>query len=666
MAGHDPHTDELAQLRRRVAELESRLETFAEVERELDDYRERWRRVVENSPDVILLIDRGGVIEYISRPHRPAEEVLGSVGFDYLVDEHREAMQATVANVFATGETAVQQIREKDEGLWYSVRLAPLEIEGRVESVVVICTDITQQKMREHDLHEQGARLRLMLRQLPAIMFTTDRQLRFTSSQGAGLAGLGLEPDEVVGMTVHDYFGADEAAQRPLLAMNNALKGRSDDFEIEFQAHTYQTLIEPLRDEEGQIEGTIGVALDITERKEAEKTLLNARDALERSVAERTRELRWANRQLREDISERERIAAQLRASEKRFRVLAEASPIPVVITETGTGEMLYVNPRMAELLRISESELIGRHTTEFYDNPADRASLLESMKREGTVRDREIRLKRADGELLWVSVSMRDIDYNGRQCLYAGLVDISKTKQDEESLLAERRLLKRLLELHERDRQLIAYEIHDGIVQDMTAAGMFVDAAQHAIADRTEPAQRLEHAGKLLRASIAEARRMINGLRPPILEDQGLVAAVENLVEEITSTAQLDVEWEHDVRFSRIAPALELAVYRVVQEGLNNVWQHSGSRAARVALTQSGDEVRITVQDWGCGFDPSKVTTRRYGLLGIRERARLLGGRAQISSAPGQGTRIDVVLPLADVLLPDDATETGLKSSGR
>jgi PAS domain S-box-containing protein len=457
----------------------------------------------------------------------------------------------------------------------------------------------------------------------------------------------------VVGRSLYEYFGAEDEAVRPIKAIKNALAGESDGYEFTYQGNVYETLVEPLRDAEGRIEGALGVALDITDRKQAEATLRDAHDKLERRVAERTRELRAANRQLREDIEERKRIAAKLQESEARFRVLVEDSPIPVGITEPGEGKLLYVNPRLADFFGLPEDELMGRQVTEFYEEPEDRTTLLETMRRDGFVRDFDIRLRRADGELVWASISMSNIDFDGGKCFYAGLVDVTKTKQAEESLRAERRLLKRLLELHERDRQLIAYEIHDGIVQDMTAAGMFVEAALHAIPEKPAICTRLEQSAKLLRASIAEARRMINGLRPPILEDEGLVAAIENLVDEISSTANLDVELRHNVQFGRIAPALEMAIYRVVQEGLNNVWQHSGSRAARIEMNQQGEEVRITVQDWGCGFDPTKVTAKRYGLLGIRERARLLGGRAQISSSPGQGTRIDVSLPLSDVLLP-------------
>jgi signal transduction histidine kinase len=96
------------------------------------------------------------------------------------------------------------------------------------------------------------------------------------------------------------------------------------------------------------------------------------------------------------------------------------------------------------------------------------------------------------------------------------------------------------------------------------------------------------------------------------------------------------------------------MAIYRIVQEGLNNVWHHSRSARAQVQLIQRDDIIEIRVQDWGIGFDPAKVAKRRYGLMGMRERARLLNGRAIIKSVIGEGTTLHIELPLIDALMPD------------
>jgi signal transduction histidine kinase len=106
-------------------------------------------------------------------------------------------------------------------------------------------------------------------------------------------------------------------------------------------------------------------------------------------------------------------------------------------------------------------------------------------------------------------------------------------------------------------------------------------------------------------------------------------------------------ITFQHRVEFDRLAPTLENAIYRIVQESLSNAIRHSQSERVAVELTQQGDWVRILVQDWGRGFRPAEVGEGCFGLEGIRERARLLGGTAQIDGLPGQGARIQVELPI-------------------
>ena len=104
-------------------------------------------------------------------------------------------------------------------------------------------------------------------------------------------------------------------------------------------------------------------------------------------------------------------------------------------------------------------------------------------------------------------------------------------------------------------------------------------------------------------------------------------------------------------VQFDRLEPLLEATVYRIVREAVTNLNRHSQSDRSEIRLTQVGDRLQIEIEDWGIGFDPAGVGKDRFGLQGIRERARLLGGRAVISSAPGKGTRVFVDLPVVPAL---------------
>jgi signal transduction histidine kinase len=225
---------------------------------------------------------------------------------------------------------------------------------------------------------------------------------------------------------------------------------------------------------------------------------------------------------------------------------------------------------------------------------------------------------------------------------------DVADRKQAEEALRKERRLLRDLLNLHEHDRQLMAYEIHDGLAQLLTGAlYQFQSIAHLQHDDPTAAAAAFDEATQLLAKGIAEARRLISGLRPPILDELGVVAAVEFLISEQGQRGGPQIEFAHEVQFERLAAPLESSIFRIIQESLTNACRYSQSDRIRVQLLQVDDRIQICVQDWGVGFDPANVGGDHFGLRGIRERARLLGGNATIETAPSEGTRICVELPI-------------------
>lgn len=233
---------------------------------------------------------------------------------------------------------------------------------------------------------------------------------------------------------------------------------------------------------------------------------------------------------------------------------------------------------------------------------------------------------------------------------------DITGRIAAEETVAQEQQLLRRLLNLHERERQLTAYEIHDGFAQYLTGALYQLQAArQHVEQFPSAARENFDQGLRSLSNSIDEARRLINGLRPPILDEAGIVAALEHLIFDVERTADLRIEFVHDVGERRLAPPLESTVFRIVQEAISNVHRHSESEKTRIDLTVEEGQVRIRVEDWGVGFDPDKVKHKHFGLRGIRERARLFGGRARIESKLGQGTRLLIELPLLEQL-PEDS----------
>jgi signal transduction histidine kinase len=227
---------------------------------------------------------------------------------------------------------------------------------------------------------------------------------------------------------------------------------------------------------------------------------------------------------------------------------------------------------------------------------------------------------------------------------------DISERKSGEAAVQREQELLRQLLELHERDRKLLAFELHDGFAQQLTGAMLNLEAAAQLQGADPELARQSFQTGiRLLRESIDESRRLVSGLRPPVLDEFGIVPAIEHLIDESRGRGGPEIRFVSRGPFRRLARPLESAVFRIVQETLGNARRHSQSRRVEVELSRQGEHVCVSVRDWGVGFDPAQIDESHFGLRGIRERARLLGGEAAIDTAPGKGTWVRVRLPVVE-----------------
>jgi signal transduction histidine kinase len=231
---------------------------------------------------------------------------------------------------------------------------------------------------------------------------------------------------------------------------------------------------------------------------------------------------------------------------------------------------------------------------------------------------------------------------------LVAGLErEIAERKRAEARLAAEQRLLRKLLALEEQERKLVSYEIHDGFVQDVVGAQMLLEAGCQRLKSRDDAVPKeLEEVGRLLGRGIAEARRMISERRPMVIDEEGIVEAINYLVAKEEGETGMRLHFEHDVQFKRLDPLLEGTVFRIVQEAVANAKRHSQSERVEIRLSQEGDRFLLEIQDQGVGFDPDRVSEEHFGIRGIYERARLFGGQAEVDSAPGKGTRIRVQLP--------------------
>jgi signal transduction histidine kinase len=209
---------------------------------------------------------------------------------------------------------------------------------------------------------------------------------------------------------------------------------------------------------------------------------------------------------------------------------------------------------------------------------------------------------------------------------------------------------LRELIALQDRERRLLGCEIHDGFVQEVVAAQLAIDSLlERLVKTDPEAIEPLLRIRGLVRKSIDEARRLVGELRPPIVDELDLIQAIQFLVQQEENRRRLDVKFTHDVPSLRLEPLLQSTVIRIVQESLNNIARHAQTNEAEVELTVvgTGSKIRVAIRDQGVGFDPKQVPPDCYGLSGIRERARLFGGKATVRSQPGEGTRVTVEFPI-------------------
>jgi signal transduction histidine kinase len=214
--------------------------------------------------------------------------------------------------------------------------------------------------------------------------------------------------------------------------------------------------------------------------------------------------------------------------------------------------------------------------------------------------------------------------------------------------------LLRKVITAQEDERKVIARELHDDACQTVTALGLRLDTALAGVEPGTAAHADLSRARELASRSLDELHRLMHDLRPALLDDMGLVAAIRWYGERRLAPKGLAVRFESSVSALRLPVELETAVVRAVQEALTNVERHARASMVLIEVSIARGQLAIDVEDDGIGFDPASVvprpgSARGLGLLGIRERMELAGGSAIIDSSPGNGTRVAIRLPLPE-----------------
>ncbi|HJE25717.1 MAG TPA: PAS domain-containing protein [Methylorubrum populi] len=315
----------------------------------------------------------------------------------------------------------------------------------------------------------------------------------------------------------------------------------------------------------------------------------------------------------------------------------------------------LAISATYLDVLGMTEAEVIGRRPDEIW--PADIAAVYlrtdHAVLRSGKRRRYEEARQGPDGTLRWYDTIKSPIRDEGNHII--GTVgisrDITNRKAAEDELIASREQLRKLAEFEQRareqERARIARELHDELGQTLTAIKMDLVWMKDRLDEPALVSARIERLIALADRSVVDLRRIATELRPLILDELGLRAAIEWLTQSMAERCGLPITLVFD-EGATYDPDVSTAAFRIVQEALTNVLRHGAATGVAVRARNAGDALLIEVSDNGRGIDRSASTRGRLGLAGMRERARLLGGSVAIDGEAGAGTTVRVRLPLA------------------
>lgn len=402
-----------------------------------------------------------------------------------------------------------------------------------------------------------------------------------------------------------------------------------------------------------------GFFTDITDRLHAEETIRKARDKLEIRFRQRTAQLEKVNLEFRREMEERLRAEKERADIERRFKDIFENAVVGIYRT-TPDGKILMANPALVKMLGYSSFDVLKKRNLEKtgFEPSFPRSVFKQIMDKKGRVAGLESVWLKTDGSNIAVRESAIAVrDDSGKILYYEGTVeDITERKKAEEQLLTYQKQLRSLaLELslsEERLRRQIAINIHDHLGQDLAISKIKLDGLRKSL-NNFEHLKKIDEVRSLVHQTIDSTRSLTFELSPPVLYELGFEAAVEWLFRFICKRDNLDLDFSTDHKPKLLEPDVRILLFQSVREILVNISKHARAKKITVAVSRINSEIQVSIVDDGIGFDLNKIkisdiNKRGFGLFSVRERLANIGGRLEVESKLGKGTKILLTAPLS------------------
>ncbi len=483
---------------------------------------------------------------------------------------------------------------------------------------------LNKRDVQQIESDKQTTYLANLVQQTSDAILSTDAGLHIQSWNKAAENIYGFTLEEVKGKIISDFLKSELSSaevDQSFAELNE--KGFFRDeyiFYHKTRKKIYvQASVTALRDESGVINGYVAVHRDITEQKKLEKELQLLNENLELQVKEKTVELRHI------------------------FERISDA-----FIGINNNLEFVYVNKKAEKIFQFNEGDFSGKSLFTLFPDTND--VFISAVQ--NASRTQEYVYVEMQGSLFvkWFEVHI----YPSATGVSIYFRDISERKKAEEDLHQSyeqiRQLSAHIQDIREEDRTTIAREIHDDLGQQLTVMKMDVSWLNKRISQTGDAAmkQKTTELLNMIDGVVQSIRRIATDLRPSILDDLGLISAIEWNLNVFEKKSGVTTSFKHSITEIQLTNAVNTAVFRIFQEALTNISRHANATFVQVALEQENNSFTLHIKDNGGGFNSNdQINRATWGLLGMKERASMINGSFHIESAVGNGTIVSVSFPV-------------------
>jgi PAS domain S-box-containing protein len=348
-----------------------------------------------------------------------------------------------------------------------------------------------------------------------------------------------------------------------------------------------------------------------------------------------------------EDVTKRKLAEEALLESEKKYRNLFESAPLPTLICDAETHRYLDVNTAAIEHFGYSREEFLSMKVMDLRPSEEEHRVMefISNLQDTQAFNSKGFQHRKKNGEVILTEVTASIIQYKGRKSFIATIKDVTENVKLQEKLMQERvaqqkEISKAIIATQEKERSEIGKELHDNVNQVLTTVKLYIENI-HSYPEHRD--MFIQKGVALTQQAINEIRFLARQLVPPVINDLGFRTTVEEMVTHYRSLNVFELDLDISVEDREIEREMQLTIYRIVQEQLNNIVKYAQASLVRIVVENENGHLRVVVSDNGRGFDTAK-TGDGIGLKNIRNRAEVFKGKVILSSSQGAGTSLTIL----------------------